>query len=68
MTLDELIEQAESLRAAHGGQARVVLPGQPMPVARTLEALTAAKIRPAAYANAEGLGMRWTETVVVLKP
>lgn len=67
MTLDELIAAAESLRATHGGQARVVLPGRPMPVVRVLEALTAAKIQPAAYADAEGIGMRFTETVVVVR-
>jgi len=39
----------------------------PLPVGNTLEALTAAKIRPAAYASAEGSGARFTETVVVIK-
>jgi hypothetical protein len=38
-----------------------------MRAVRALEVLTAAKIQPAAYADAEGSGMRWTETLVVIK-
>lgn len=67
MTLDQLIAMAEELRAAHGGQASVVLTGKPMRTVRTLEAVVAAKVQPNAYADCEGLGGRFTEFVVVIR-
>lgn len=57
----------EKQRAALSGQARLVMDAQPMREVRALEAVTAAKIQPNAYANAEGSGLRFTEKVVVIK-
>lgn len=67
MTLDELSFAVEELRRIHGGQARVVVPGHPMRALQALEAVTAVKIQPHAYAGAEGLGRRDAETVVAMK-
>ncbi|GAB3766240.1 hypothetical protein GCM10028796_25160 [Ramlibacter monticola] len=67
MTLDEAIAILEEQRSFIGGHAPLVVDGRPMRALRALEVVTAAKIRPDTYANAEASGARWTEKVVVVK-
>ena len=67
MTLDKLIDALEEMRGVVGGQARVVLPGKPMPAVRSVESVVAMQLRPNAYADARGLGGHGTENVIIIK-